>query len=390
MVRPDVWVRRAQSPYLLAWRLWRRGKPFTAIVTVSFRGHPRLPLTVRRALGAMRIGARLAALRLRGKKRVSYVLDLPIKGQLALPTRLGGWKVFDLVAGQVTVQLAPQLPQPVVARHLQRVLETTDCPMAPAVLGVDVDQRRYAEQFVNGYPLPSPLRDWSAVRDRYLPVAADLLLSGSPTVADLGAYVDRRIEGLRRSIQTAEADPIVRSSALPGQIREFLDLLGAHLSTFNGRFIVLALSHGDFHGGNICRTGQQTYLIDWQNLDTRSAFFDVYTLLFRTLRPSRMLSNQSWFPDALTLQRMTTTVSELRALLARRSEEFAVAFADDVSTDVYRNVFYVEMLAKAGDKFGELTGRTAVLEHFDRTVAWIESFTSHESGHRALLGATAQ
>ncbi|HLZ38948.1 MAG TPA: aminoglycoside phosphotransferase family protein [Mycobacteriales bacterium] len=262
------------------------------------------------------------------------MVTLPAAGDVAIRVA-AGFKVFDLTAGQVTAVLPAAMEKASVLAIVEQLLRAATCPLAPAILAVDVPRRLYVEEYVDGRRLRG-LDPRLQRLPAYLPLLAQVVSALPPGTAPLAAYAIRRAEEVRtRARRLAESVGGGRAGEARATIESFVDDVLARLTTYADLPVQLALSHGDLHGGNVCVTTVGPRIIDWGLSDVRTPSYDLYHRVFRT----------AWLRRQPTLPR-----SRILAALAAYARQLAGHPRLDLvgwrrAEDAYRLLFYLECLS---------------------------------------------
>jgi hypothetical protein len=228
---------------------------------------------------------------------------------------------------------------------VEQLRRAAACPLAPAVLDVDVLARTYVEEYVDG-PRLRGLDPRLHRLPTYLPLLAQVVSALPPRTVHLAAYATRRAEEVRaRAARLAQSIPDRRATEVRATIEAFISSVLARLVAYADLPVQLMLSHGDLHGGNVCMTAAGPRVIDWGLSDVRTPSYDLYHRVFRTA----WLRGQPTLPPPRVVNAVAAFTTHLAAHTSvdvagwRRAEE------------AHRLLFYLECLSpkKRGEPSGD-------------------------------------
>jgi Phosphotransferase enzyme family len=343
--------------------------------------------TLLKAYRVVRLALALAAWQLgfgQAEARKS-VVALAAYGQLGLALRLGGYKLFDLEQGTVLTSFSPAIHPNIVAQQIARASEAGKYAFAPTVLCADTSQRWYQESYIQGHRLPPLFLNEAAIETHFFSLLMTLITSKPPQRLSLLSYASHLKEvalgadkGLSNLALASRPEQVQRVRAFVEKtwcdlVDELVDT-DVEVNKIPSAKVVIVLSHGDLHEQNVLQTDKGLKLIDWNNLNQRSLFYDLYTLLFRGFRSVQAF----WSAQPATLH----PPSKLRALVA----QFRTALSADhpgidttLSDRQYRRLFYLEFVCKGTEKLWEKPSDSGVQARLEHLVAWIENFERYEA-----------
>jgi hypothetical protein len=363
-------VRRDLGPLRLWRTLWTQFDEFLGSEGKSPSERPRRRGAIlRMAARAFRVTAATVTFAHARNGRAlesAQVIDLPVRGDLALVRRSGAVKVLDLAQDRVVTFVRGDDARSRLTARLQHTEQVAGTSFAPRVVAVDLDHGWFAEEFIRGSH-PTGFRGcFDGFDEHYLPLLSAILRTAPPRQVVLAPYG----EGLAAEILSPEG----LLTRLPAddreRVRTFVTATSSRLAAWPQlatERLPLALSHGDFFSGNVVvpRRGSAR-AIDWANMGCRSPMHDLYYLLMNHC--SRVMTPR---------QRQERLPAMLDALRARLSNEDPKRFAEldgALSTSpVYRWIFYLECIQVPLERCDDPDDRyiAAMLER----VSW---FQEHE------------
>lgn len=311
----------------------------------------------------LRIIGRLIQYKLRLPRSVA-VLALPFYGNVCLPVHRG-FRIFDFHRKTVIKIMTAGIDAAVVSNEIEAVRKTGGLDFAPRILHWNLQERWYAEDFVNGCPFYSNPRAKTNVffeifhRD-IAPCLEKMILWQQPQTVDIREYVNR----LAKTIADRKTVVSVINDSKANLISDFMDATVNRVLKNAAGKISLVFSHGDFSLVNILKTDDGIKVIDWEGTSKRNPLYDLYNYFL----------TESYYER--TTYKMVTEINEaiksLQARLVTKSLEIAITLSS--SSDIYRWLYYLERVGMLLERDFSSKILEVILRSIDVFNAYEENF----------------
>ncbi|UPM54155.1 hypothetical protein [Gottfriedia acidiceleris] len=278
----------------------------------------------------------------------------------------GEHKIVNLREQSVTTIFPNNFSRNVMEDKIYKLIEAQNCKLSQSLLDWNISNRFMKESYVNLKPACFNIQN---VHTEALPILRDILFSKNYQVISLGQHlqnVTKRIDELLNPL--LQEDFTLNNSIKP--IYEFVSEINIELKKNCLKTeIVLGFTHGDFWEGNVLKSKKITKVIDWNTLEIRSSFFDLYFLIFEKFSN---VSEKKLYEASEEFENVFHTFirnylegnfinSEMAAILVNQSE-------------IYRYIFYLEFILRKIK--GNLKGERIYFEYLVERIKFFQAYES--------------
>ncbi|WP_096435079.1 hypothetical protein [Alteribacter populi] len=263
------------------------------------------------------------------------------KGICLLKLRQGEYKVFNFKEKKVTTIFPQKLDCQKVNDRVDSILESNLCPLSPEVLHFSKRKRMLVEDYVNSGRPEFTKGEVTKYNSLTFPILISIMNSTQPRVIYLEEYKSHILQTIKSYLSENTNDNNQKHNAL---IKNFVFDTEKRLRTYSDNTrIIEVFSHGDFWEGNILIDKKEFKVIDWTTTNFRSCFFDFFFSFFMFALTSHNYSNRNNQIIIFLKRNIENSFKKFSEELSKNSPLESQSFI--VSSNLYRNLFYLEVLA---------------------------------------------
>ncbi|MFF3022046.1 hypothetical protein ACFVRR_05210 [Gottfriedia sp. NPDC057948] len=262
----------------------------------------------------------------------------------------GEYKVINFREKSVTTVFPDDYPKSVMVNRIYKLKEAQECKLSPKLLDFDINGRYMKESYLNLKPIFFELNDIKNVYLETLPILKDILLSKEPQ----NICLKQHIHNVSNRIDQLLSPFLNHNVSFVNNIKIILEFISEIHKELNKDAlqteIILGFTHGDFWEGNILKSGKISKVIDWNTLETRSAFFDFYFITFDKVSSAK---TENLYEIDQEIEKAYHTF--IRNYLEGNFINSRLATVLVQHLEVYRYIFYLEFITQrlVENPFGE-------------------------------------
>lgn len=258
------------------------------------------------------------------------IIKSPFNGHILIKTT-NGLKVFNLLKDTVVTQYKTSISEGDFSKIVNDLETISKYKISPEVIKVNQTEKFIYEEYYNYYKADRFYPVTSYYYDNILP----LLIRNINMFPLKKVLLQDYLEGIKQSVNLERFFKVEVDKNNIEFVNTYLKRkINEMISLTNAKTVIVSFSHGDLHAWNILIDSKGAKIIDWDTIDERSIYFDLFYSLFHNLFGSNEKNDHKEFIGCLN----NILISFNKRV---NFKEINPIFQE---TDLYRKLFYLEYI----------------------------------------------